>query len=105
MKTKLDLSMFSEKEIAFIKSDVYGIIKKDAPHYSRAKFYFYDIEKGEDIVVSFECSSPMIPYNIMASLKPMEEKGFILPYKTEWQRITDPVEISIIQERESLVEL
>jgi len=105
MKTKLDLSMFSQKEIDFIKSDVAGIIKKDSPHYSRAKFYFYDLENGEDIVVTFDCSSPMIPYNIMTSLKSMEAKGYVLPYKTEWQRITDSVEISTIQARESLVEL
>jgi len=43
MKTKLDLSMFSQKEIDFIKSDVHGIIKKDNPHYSQAWYYFYDI--------------------------------------------------------------
>jgi hypothetical protein len=104
MKTKLDLSMFSQKEIDFIKSDVHGIIKKDNPHYSQAWYYFYDIQKGEDIIITFECSSPMIPYNIMASLKSMEEKGFILPYKTEWQRITDPERIKAIQDRESQFE-
>jgi hypothetical protein len=105
MKIKLDLSMLSEKEIELIKGDFNGLINKENPHYSRAWLYYYDIEKGKDIVINFECSSPMSAYHLMMAQKQMRAKGFDLPYKTEWQRITDPEKIKEIQERESQFEL
>jgi len=105
MKTKLDLSMFTQREIDFIKSDVNGIINRQNPHYSRAKLYYYDIEKGEDIIILIECSSPFIPYHLMLSQNQMLLRGFVLPYKTEWQRIIDPDEIQVIKERENQYEL
>jgi hypothetical protein len=34
----------------------------------------------------------------------VEGRGFVLPYKTEWQRIIDSDKIKAIQEKESLFE-
>lgn len=105
MKTKVDYSLFTPAEIEFVKSDMGGIVKKDNPHYSRITLYYYNIEEGRDETVIIECSQTFMAYNLKVAVKQMKQKGYTLPYRTEWQRIIDPEQISTIQMRESLVEL
>jgi hypothetical protein len=105
MKLKLDMSLFSEEEIKLVTGNMGGLVNKDNPHYSRVKLYYFNIETGQDEIYTIESSSTLMPYNLMYAQKVMRQKGYDLPYKTEWLRLKDPEEIASLQARESFVEL
>lgn len=105
MKVKVDYSMFTEQEIEFVKGDFMGQIDKENPKYTINKLYYFNIETGQDEVVTIECSDIFLAYRLKVAIKEMKKKGYLLPYRTEWQRISDPEKIATIQEQESFVEL
>jgi len=97
---KLDLSLFTSEEIAFITSPYPNLTGEPLPYYIHDRYFYYNIWEGRDEIDEFQTSTTFFKYHAKLTLKMMGFKGYTLPYKFEMRRIVDPAVIAKIIERE-----